>query len=444
MPTFQSIGFHPALRSRLVVATGKTFNNSTNNDSVVQFRPLETPHSLLLTHPQEWRLRSSNSSNNETETTTTTTVVAAHEATNLRRKVASSILAQTSCGKRQRQVRDDLMSLASSLSQPQNNNDNDSETRASANFPKGIRLDGFLSVSEMLQWEAKLQKEQSRKPLCCGLPSLDALVAHEPTATTTTVSPSLHPDNNNESVEESTLFDSSILQTTPSMGLSWGTVVQLSGGPGVGKTHVALRWAAAAVAAGLSTPQLPSASATSNSYSGKVHYFMPAHASTTSVAKRLAQIVAHPSHLNHVVLDMFRDRHELLVLLAQCEATWSNSCNSNSSSATLPWLLVVDGISAKAIDARRWHRLVRLYHGIVVLVTPSSTAPPSSVGTIHLHMTGDGSGGSVTPNGNIVNLVKHPQWDKIGSSCMPLQTVGGTVSVDNIVNQRVDNVLLHA
>jgi len=364
MPTFASIGFHPALRSRLFVATGQPQTNHQQNNNIstdahvtATTRPLETPHSLLL-NPHSWRLRSDNS--DDPDQTTRTTVVAPHEVNSLRREVARSLHDQTKCGKRQRHIRE----------QNQRDDNNDHTKRR-------ISFNGFLSVSEILSWQSTHTRQQPT--LCTGMATVDALLSDTPDSNASLFL-GVETHSNNKDNESSN-------NTTG--GISWGTVLQVSGAPGVGKTQFALQLVTDAV-----------------NNNVKVHYFVPAFAPPISLARRLAQLLLLMTHgtggttaaaLSNVVFDTFGDPHELLLTMAQYEDNeWNNSENP-------PRLIIVDGSTAINLpQPSTWHRLARLYHAIVVVVTPATAA---CFGSIHLHVGNDGR----------VDCRKHPQREKVGT-----------------------------
>lgn len=373
MPTFASIEFHPAVRSRLVVAPGQSQQppqqrrhhvnhkkDAAEDGAAAAARPPESPYSLLLN--QEWRLRHINDTSMDTAAaTSSTTLVAQSEVTQLRQQVARKLIQQTVCGKRQQRIRQDN----------QNNN-------------KRLRLDGFLSVSEMISWQSTLLATR-QQPLCTGVASLDALLSTDAALPRPAASP-----------------ERACPPLPFRMGLSWGTVLQLSGGPGVGKTQLALRWA---VAAATTTTMTDS--------NTRVHYLVPAHASRISLARRLAELVdgtrgtagsataviGREGALSNILLDTFRDEQELALALAQLEH------ENHHPRHDRPWILIVDGITTTANGSTRprtWHRLVRLYHAIVIVVTPTSS---SSFGSIHLHMEAPGR----------VLCQKHPQRGKVNT-----------------------------
>eukprot|EP00977_Amphora_coffeiformis_P001837 scaffold353_cov185-Amphora_coffeaeformis.AAC.65 len=367
MPTFASIGFHPALRSRLVVATGQQQSQPNNNDNGVEVtmtRPLETPHSLLL-NAHAWRLRGA--SDDPHQTRAPTTAVAPHEVIALRRQVARSLLDQTKCGKRQRQIQ-----------QQQQQDDNNNDTT------KRVRLDGFLSVSDILAWQSMQTRQQPS--LCTGMAAVDALLSDTPNSVVTSSLLIVGEETNSKDEETTT-------STIGRGGISWGTVLQISGGPGAGKTQFALQLAAIAANRNI-----------------KVHYFVPAFASPTSLARRLAQLLLMAdgdggnttvaAALSNILLDTFGDPHELVLALAQFEdKEWHHSSDNQSLR-----LIIVDGSSTTSLPPpRTWHRLARLYHVIVLVVTPATTA---SIGSIHLH---------VGNNDSRAVCQKHPQREKIGT-----------------------------
>ena len=198
------------------------------------------------------------------------------------------------------------------------------------------------------------------------------------------------------------------------VGLTWGNhVVQLSGGPGVGKTQLALQWALSA-AATTATPA-PSIADTdvpdSTTPSCRILYLVPAHASVMPLARRLADLQQQQTSFNpvdtnilsRIVLDSFRDEQELSIILAQFEEQIALSAGKDEP----PWLLIIDGYGTAQTQqpqTKRWKRLLRLYkNGMVIVVTSITT---SSFGTIHLRL--------LNSLGH-VQCIQHVQRDKVGA-----------------------------
>ena len=386
MPTFASIGLHPAVRSRLVVVAasqnrGSTADNATAPTTTAT-RPLESPHSLLLHSKEEWRLKGTDDN---------VTVVAPHEVIKLRLQVAKSMHHATVCGKRQRHIADQV-SFARGQNQDRSDRDVDDESFKSGKF-KVSRIDGFLSVSDSLHWQNNLQR---RPCLSSGVPDWDLFVA----------------DN---SISSHNCRHSGLIGRAETHGLAWGTVVQLSGGPGVGKTQMALQWTAAAAQQNV-----------------QVHYIVPAHASCNSLVQRLIQILGgiEPTDptlpfLSKVRFHSFRDDCELLLILSELEQEWNGESGSTilQTVKDVPWLLVIDGWSPliSTLKPWRWQRLVLLYHGIVLVVTSSSSSS-SSWGSVHLHLD---SAGRMICN-------RHPQQDKVGTLIPVFSSFGKEDESSNI------------
>jgi hypothetical protein len=276
-------------------------------------------------------------------------------------------MAHTALGQRRQQIHHQL---ATSEAEAQDS--------THARPSKRLRLDGFLSVADLAQWETTAYSSSTRQPrLLSGLPGLDALVGDR-------------MDAKNEEFPPLTTKD----------GLAWGDMLHLAGPPASGKTQLALQWTATAV--GVRTTYLAGA----------------AGPSLTTLAQRLAALT--PQHrLADITLDSFGNESELALALAAVE----EACVQHPHA---PWLLVVDGMgnvtgsrSDQSRLRRRLARLARLYHGIGIVV--GGRANSMALGTVQLRLSPPVVGVARLHG----RLEEHPRSAKVGQTIQLIVTATG-------------------
>lgn len=371
MPTLASLGFPPALCSRLVVATGPATDTTTVSAPVNgSNRTRITPQALLT--QSAWRLLPAASDDTTAAaasppTAAAATPVAVHEVQALRQQVAAAWIAHTAMGQRLRHIHKKISTIEPTA---------DAEPGNSTSRPsKRLRLDGFISVADLSQWESTLSNGEPR--LSSGLASLDALVGDR----------------------IDTRGEGGFPPFTTHDGLAWGNMLHLSGPAASGKTQLALQWMAAAV--GVRTTYLAGV----------------AGPSLATLAQRLASL--NPQRLADTTLDSFRDETELALALAAVE----QACVHHPDA---PWLLVVDGVvdvtgarSDQSRLRRRLARLARLYHGIGIVV--GGRASTMALGTVHLRLSPPVAGADRLHG----RLEEHPRSAKVGQTLqLSLSTTG--------------------
>jgi len=196
MPTFQSIGIHPELRSRLVTER----RGQEGGDQ----QPVETPQALLSRHPTSLRLLD--------RQTGTSKAISLSKATKLREDVAHALIARSNFGKYVRSVQDVVR-------------ENDQGEKEVFESDSSINIDGCLSSLDLVRFELFKQQKCVFPCLSTGSSALDQMLALPP-----------------EYTAISTQINIGTGET--SYGLPFGHVTQFSGPPASGKTQLALQLAA--------------------------------------------------------------------------------------------------------------------------------------------------------------------------------------------------------
>jgi RecA/RadA recombinase len=264
MPTFQSIGIHPELRTRLVT-------ESKNGDVQV----VRTPQALLSRNPTALRLlHNHNGDGNSCETRP----IALRQVQKLRMDVATEMIAQSRTGRRlqdiarmattHRQQRE--RATTTTISRRRNRTRNRQRS-------KQFAIPGTIPALTLLEFEAATTKSYEREhhrqqhyalPTRCR--KLDYALAlpneHQNASTSMDMSSKTHAGSDSIS---SSNTDSSYA------GIPFGYVTQFSGCPGSGKTQLALHLAA---------------TASSGNVAATVWYLHSSSASVTPQVERLSEL----------------------------------------------------------------------------------------------------------------------------------------------------------
>jgi KaiC/GvpD/RAD55 family RecA-like ATPase len=310
MPTFQSIGIHPELRTRLV-----TESSLQEEDGHVQRpQPVETPQALLSRNPTQLRLLD--------RETGASQPISALQVRKLRDDVAHALITQSRSGKRVKRLRQAVHEHFHDEDAGEGIENVGDESSAST---PSLAIEGFSSALDLVRYETLQHSKANMPQLSTGCQSLDAMLALPPEYT---------------AVSAQMTIDSSVPTAAAGAGIPFGYVTQLSGPPASGKTQVALQIAAR---------QAPTAST----------WYLCSTASAAAYAKRLDQLVRRNPRSSQGVLDrtIFRtvtDEYMVLSALADLEAVLLNEEDSTGEDPTdealtqcpqKPSLLIIDSIS---------------------------------------------------------------------------------------------------
>jgi hypothetical protein len=261
MPTFQSIGIHPDLRTRLVTVPKVTGATAAKPQLV------ETPQALLSRTPAALRILDKDY-DDAGDQNYVTRPIPLQQVRKLRQEVASALIAHSRNGKRLKRIRDSVSSQRSSLS---------GEDTQQWTIP------GTLSALELCRYEASSKRPgRQLSALQTGCSSLDQLVAL----------PAEH-------CSVSTKLEGSSSSALPA-GIPLGYVTQIAGPPASGKTQLALQLAA------------------TNSVR---MWYLCSHGSLRCAAERLAQLSCGTQQpvLDRTVMTTVTDEYQVLARLAQFE-----------------------------------------------------------------------------------------------------------------------------
>lgn len=344
MPTFQSIGIHPELRSRLVTISSVQESEDSGQQRPPQ--PVETPQALLSRNPAQLRLL-----NRETGTSKP---ISSLQVRKLRDEVAHALISQSQNGKRVKRLR---QVVQQGIGHAAEGND----TRIASS----LTIEGFASALDLVRYETL----HTGGPLPTGCPSLDAMLAL-PTEYAAVVS---------TAVKALPVESAAVLPTT---GLPRGYVTQLAGPPASGKSQVALHLAA----------QQALTTTTASTW-----YLC--NASAAIYAQRLAQLIPSGATraLDRTIFRTVTDEYQVLAALADLRAVLENEeddageenaaqTNAARQQVSKPLLLVLDSASGclctenddlMAKVALSLKSLAR-QHGLAVLVTNGAVTDRSS------------------------------------------------------------------
>lgn len=197
MPTLRSIGVHPDLRKRLVVASiSTTTGNDEEGDSQQQnLIPITTPNALLSVH--QMRLA-------EDETLSASKAIANPQAESLRYDVAIAMLLQSNTGRHWKRI-----------AKAQENNLSDDRSPGQRDDTDSL----FPTVLELLQYHHP--ESLNRIELRIGCPSLDRAIALPPEFAACSLSPT------------------TLVSDEQQLGIPFGFITQFTGPPGGGKSRLA-------------------------------------------------------------------------------------------------------------------------------------------------------------------------------------------------------------
>lgn len=272
MPTFQTIGIHSEIHTRLVTEDASTalgqnrvrnasnFRSSSENDTTNQqsgmlslpYTRIETPHALLSRNPRMIRLLEKS---DEKELPRTKSIPLS-EINQLRQKVAYAMIEHSSGGHRAKRIRS-CTTPQSSIGHDINSSDDTTTLCKATERATSTKFTGTNTALELFHFH---RLHHLGKSFSTGCPSLDDILAmpmeYQCLATHS------YPPSTTE------LSDCS-------RGIPLSYISQISGPPGVGKTQLALQTAALAL--------------TSNQ--AKVWYICSTAASIFPCAKRLQDIL---------------------------------------------------------------------------------------------------------------------------------------------------------
>ena len=357
MPTFASLGFAESLQSRWVAPPQQGTT------------PLATPYALLL-RGAHWHRRVADETKNEEPASL---VPDNNEMRAWQRSIAWTSHRQTACGRQQaavlRAVHGDTTTTTTG-----NDHDDDDEANQKSNeaTPTPVpSLFGSVAVADYLAWH-----DQLCRPVWSAGGVLDDLVT---------------------------------VGTNHHKGWTWGWVYQVS----VDTPASRPLW---------ESLTLHCIMGTVDAVTTVVYYLVPAYRSPTTLAQALAAVHPHDNNVDNnnnnnnyynnflaqVHIDTYRDNHELQVILAYIEASLQ------AQQGRQPWCIVVEepvgtASSSSSSSHHPWHRLVRLYHGVVVVATPTNTV--TSATTIHLQVQ----------DNRLVTCIAHPEATKVGQSVVLVQ-----------------------
>jgi hypothetical protein len=397
MPTFAALEDFPVgLRSRLVVPSSLPRQGLGQKEQQQEaLLSLETPYSLLVhdTWHYQRNLGSGreneavNNSNTDDPTvpmalTSSSRPMDADAIQTIRRQIAQDLHRQTACGQQQQRVMATVTGIFSS-EQPH------------GHCP--CVPTGFISVANTLAWQSSLARPvlQWRGLQDCH--------QHQYASDEVEGSDKYHEVVNTLLTVHN--HEGNFHHHRRLGGWTWGQVYQISTEDTFSTftTNLLLPslMGGTATMPSVSTPQLADIA---------IHYIVPAYLPPITLAQSVNAVAPHLLH--QIRIDTYRDDHDLAMAVAQIETTLQNNGGGQR-----PWWVVVllpplsvksnnfTGLRFSSSSKRRWHRLVRLYHGIVVLLAPSATY--ETLSPIHLHLD---------QGGHRLTCRRHIDVDKVGRS----------------------------
>jgi RecA/RadA recombinase len=336
MPTFQSIGIHPELRSRLV-----TESNTQGT------APVETPQALLSRNPNSLRLL-------DRQTGAPKRITSA-QVDNLREEVSFALIAQSRTGKWIKRVKTNHNHTHTTNDDQAQAEDQQQQQQQQQQLIAG----GTVSAFDLVNYSNNNNRKRP-PPLSTGCVALDKMLSMPEEYYYATI--------NGEG-------------EVPPCGVPFGHVTQFSGPPGSGKTQVVL--------------QLIASSQSQSSQSLPVWYLC-SDPSLQCYAQRLGQLTSNnKSVLDNVKFVSVTSAYHVLSTLADMEDGLMEEQTNNDTdtddntdtSSAAAGLLIIDSVSGclSAHDstplqrvALTLGRLARQYNLAVVLTNGSTSTTHTS------------------------------------------------------------------